>query len=143
MANNYPIEAITVHCSATKPAQDIGADEIRTWHVQGNGWSDIGYHFVVKRNGAVETGRPISKRGAHVKGHNAGNIGICLVGGLDDDGKPKDNFTDDQWRSLYTLVSNLTMEFPDADVLGHRDWPNVKKDCPCTDIKQWYTDNFI
>lgn len=45
---------IVVHCAATKPSMDIGADTIRDWHVNGNGWRDIGYHLVIKRNGDVE-----------------------------------------------------------------------------------------
>jgi N-acetyl-anhydromuramyl-L-alanine amidase AmpD len=147
--SNYPIDNITIHCSATRPNQDIGADDIRKWHVQGNGWSDIGYHFVIRRDGSEEVGRPISRIGAHVSGHNQGNIGICLVGGLDMESKPADNFTDEQYESLRQLVSNLLMEFPDATVRGHRDWsPDLDGDgvveshewmkaCPCFSVAEW------
>ena len=73
---------------------DIDAETIRDWHVNGNGWSDIGYHYVIKRNGLVEAGRPVSISGAHAKGHNADSIGICLVGGmLEDMSKADANFS--------------------------------------------------
>ena len=71
---------------------DIGVKEIRKWHVDENKWSDIGYHDVIRRNGAIETGRPLEKPGAHAKGHNQNAIGICLVGGKADDGGPEFNF---------------------------------------------------
>ncbi len=71
---------ITVHCSATPPKQDVGVAEIRRWHKK-KGWRDVGDHFVTRRNGDVELGRPLSQTGAHVKGHNRGNIGVYMVGG--------------------------------------------------------------
>jgi len=84
------IDTVIVHCSATKPSMDIGVDVIRQWHMN-KGWSDIGYHYVIRRNGAVELGRDLDKDGdvdeeigAHAYGHNATSIGICLIGGVDD-----------------------------------------------------------
>jgi hypothetical protein len=55
--------------------------EIRRWHVQQRGWRDIGYHWVIDRDGAVAPGRKETEVGAHVEGHNRGTIGICLLGG--------------------------------------------------------------
>ena len=72
---------ITLHCSATRPSQIAGVKEIRSWH-KAKGWSDIGYHFVVRRDGRVEKGRPITQTGAHVQGWNTNNVGICLEGGI-------------------------------------------------------------
>lgn len=150
--SNYPINYITVHCSATRPNQDLTADDIRRWHVEGNGWSDIGYHFVIRRAGLVENGRPISRQGAHVSGHNAGNIGICLVGGLNMESQPENNFTPEQFAALRSLISDLLLDFPDADVKGHRDWsPDLDGDgvveehewlkaCPCFDVRAWMED---
>ncbi|CAK1795587.1 N-acetylmuramoyl-L-alanine amidase [Vibrio crassostreae] len=87
-----PYSFITVHCSATPPQQDVDVTEIRRWHKK-RGWRDVGYHFVIRRNGDVELGRPLSQTGAHVKGHNKGNIGVCMVGGCNAELQPEDNFT--------------------------------------------------
>jgi N-acetylmuramoyl-L-alanine amidase len=85
-------DLLVVHCAATKASMDIGAKEIRRWH-KDRGWDDIGYHYVIRRNGDVEIGRPENAVGAHVAGKNSTSVGICLVGGIDDAGKPKANFT--------------------------------------------------
>lgn len=100
------INQIIVHCSATKPGMDIGVLEIRRWH-KDRGFSDIGYHFVIRRSGRIENGRPAKKPGAHAKGHNADSIGICLVGGIDDKGKPQNNFTEAQELALRKLLGEL------------------------------------
>jgi N-acetylmuramoyl-L-alanine amidase len=125
---------------------DIGATEIRRWHTdpkpKGQGWNDIGYHFVVRRNGIVEDGRPVRLSGAHAAGHNTDSIGICLVGGVDADDKMKAdcNFTSLQWDALFELVNSLTDEYRIAPggVLGHRDLPGVTKACPCFDARAWW-----
>ena len=121
---------ITVHCSATSPSQDIGVAEIRSWH-KNRGWRDVGYHFVIRRCGKVEIGRPLSQTGAHVKGHNKGNIGVCLVGGCNAVQQPEDNFTFAQRKALFGLIEVLQKRFLIADnnVKGHKDW-GVNKACP-------------
>lgn len=132
------IDKIIIHCSATKPHQDIGADEIRSWHVEDNGWDDIGYHFVIRRNGVVEAGRALESPGAHTKGHNAQSIGLCLVGGLDTRGRAENNFTAAQWVTLERMARDLTARFPAATVHGHRDF--APKDCPCFDAGSWWAE---
>lgn len=127
---------IIVHCSATKRGQDIGVKEIRKLHVKMNGWSDIGYHFVIRRNGQIEKGRPVEIIGAHCKGHNANSIGICLVGGIDNSGKPENNFTDAQFLSLRSLALKLKSEFPILYIYGHNEFAN--KACPCFDVKKFF-----
>jgi N-acetylmuramoyl-L-alanine amidase len=128
---------IAIHCSATRGIQDVGVADIRKWH-KAQGWKDIGYHFVIRRNGKVETGRAIDAVGSHVQGYNVNSVGICMAGGLDDKTwKPVDNFTAAQWASLRTLVARLVKMYPKAKVLGHRDFPNVKKACPCFNARVW------
>lgn len=129
---------IVIHCSATRAIQNIGAKEIRQWH-KAQGWADIGYHFVIRRNGAVEKGRAIDAIGSHVKGHNANSVGVCLVGGLGNQAPwpPENNFTREQWASLKKVVADLLKKYPKAKVLGHRDFPGVAKACPCFDAKVW------
>lgn len=134
------IEQIVIHCSATRPTLDIGADEIRRWHTEERGWTDIGYHFVCRRDGTIEEGRPLERPGAHVKGFNASSIGICWVGGMAPSGQAEDNRTGDQSLALFKKIKELKRQFPEAEVLGHRDFPNVTKACPCFDVRDWYTD---
>jgi N-acetylmuramoyl-L-alanine amidase len=132
---------IVIHCSATRGSQNFTAADIRRWHLD-KGWKDIGYHYVIRRDGMVEPGRAESAIGSHVQGHNADSIGVCLVGGIDDTTwKPADNFTPAQWRSLRTLVERLVKTYPSAKVLGHRDFPGVKKACPSFAAKVWAKKN--
>lgn len=130
------VRYLVVHCSATQAKADIGVKEITRMHRE-RGFLTIGYHFVIRRDGTVEKGRPVDAIGAHVEGWNSRSLGICLVGGLDANMKPQDNFTDPQYASLAELLLSLRKDFPKASILGHRDIPNVKKDCPCFDVRSW------
>lgn len=135
------IRFLTIHCSASKPSLHVDSKVINRWHIE-RGFRKIGYHFVIRRDGIVETGRSLTEAGAHVSGHNTGNIGICLVGGLNEEtGKSENNFTEAQFASLKTLLTNLRKQFSIVDILGHRDWPGVKKDCPCFDVRDWTLKN--
>lgn len=128
---------LVVHCSATRAIQDVGAADIRRWH-KAMGWADIGYHYVIRRSGKVEAGRPVDNVGSHVAGHNANSVGICLVGGLNNvTFRPENNYTPQQWTALKKLLGDLLKRYPKARVLGHRDFPRVKKACPCFNAKVW------
>lgn len=131
------IDTIIIHCAATRPSMDVGAKEIRDWHVRGNGWSDIGYHYVIRRNGKLEAGRPLDKVGAHVAGHNTGSIGICLVGGVSqkDFTKAENNFTAAQWKTLEKLVRDLKSKFDIKAILGHNQLSG--KACPSFSVPEW------
>lgn len=133
------INKIIIHCSATPPTMDIGVKEIRSWHVNERKWRDIGYHFVVRRNGEIEIGRPIEMQGAHAKGHNKTSVGICWVGGLDENMSPENNMTKEQEQELWCTVQNIMLIYgiDNAQVVGHRDLPGVTKACPSFDVKQW------
>lgn len=132
------VKSIAVHCSATGPDADIGRAEIDKWH-RLKGWVGIGYHFVIRRDGTLEPGRPLSLRGAHIEGHNHEAVGICMVGGVDGTkaAKPQANFTPAQFKTLKTLLGTLTKQFPGARVQGHRDFPGVAKACPSFNVKTW------
>lgn len=148
MSKRSHTKFIVVHCSATPVTSDIGVDEIRDWH-QGKGWSDIGYHAVVRRNGQIEYGRHLDEAGAHVKGKNYQSVGVCLVGGVDPAGKAEANYTPDQFISLKALLITLKRSYPQAIILGHRDLsPDLNgdgkissdewmKECPCFDVPKW------
>lgn len=129
------IELIVVHCSATRPSQDIRAADIDRWHRE-RGWQGIGYHYVIPRNGALETGRKHEQVGAHVRNFNQRSLGICLAGGINGQGQPDCNFTAEQWRTLAELVRTLRRQYVGADVVGHRDLDSGKA-CPCFDVGAW------
>ena len=129
-------ELIVIHCSATKADHDIGAEEIRSWHVNDNGWLDIGYHLVIRRNGRVETGRPLTCQGSHVLGHNAKSVGICMVGGIGPTKQPENNFTEEQWYTLELTLRWLRRIWPAIDIVGHNSLDSGK-DCPCFDVSDW------
>ena len=135
------ITEIVVHCSATPQNLDIGVKEIRKMHLDRK-FADIGYHYVIRRGGIIEHGRPEDQVGAHVEGHNGKSLGICLVGGTDADNKTLAEFNYDrsQMTALEYLIRTLLKKYPDASdgVKGHRDYPGVKKACPCFDVRAWW-----
>lgn len=133
------INMIIVHCSATKAEQDIGAEEIDAWHKK-QGWQEIGYHYVIRRNGTIEKGRDLEKAGAHCRGQNKHSIGVCLAGGINGAGRPENNFTAEQFASLKLLLSELKEKFPQAGIYGHCDF--AAKACPCFNVKEFLSKEF-
>ena len=138
------INEIIVHCTATPPGFMADAtpsqrlDEVRRWHVEDNGWSDTGYHYLIDLGGQLLNGRPISKAGAHVKGHNSDTVGISLFGGKGGtkDQAFEDNFTPEQGETLRKLINRLQSEYgPDLKISGHQEYAN--KACPCFDVRRW------
>jgi len=146
--SNFPIKRIVVHCTATREGQDVSAATIKGWHLK-QGWSDIGYHYVVRLDGRVEKGRPDTAVGSHVKGWNKGSIAIVYVGGLDNDGKAKDTRTPAQKKALKEIITRMRALHKNAPVMGHRDLSPDKdgdgvvekhewlKECPCFDVRDW------
>jgi N-acetylmuramoyl-L-alanine amidase len=129
------VDYLAIHCAATKPDQDIGFQEIHQWHLD-KGWAGCGYHYIIRRDGEIEKGRSEEIAGAHVRGFNRNSIGICLIGGISDKGNPANNFTKEQWVSLKRLLKRLSEKYPLAKILGHRDFPGVKKACPSFDVRK-------
>lgn len=135
--NKRNIKELIVHCSATPEGKDYSVDTIRQWHLQ-RGFSDIGYHYVVYRDGSIHIGRDESIIGAHCTGHNTNSIGICYIGGVATDGKtPKDTRTAEQKQSLVKLLKELKIKYPQASIYGHRDFAN--KACPSFDATKEYS----
>lgn len=128
------VEYIIIHCSATPPKMDIGRKEIDRWHRQ-KGWLKIGYHFVIRRNGTVEKGRDLSEAGAHAVGYNDRSLGICLIGGVNDQMKAEANFTQAQWSALIRLLKELKALYPDAKIIGHNEV--ASKSCPSFNVQEW------
>lgn len=130
-------EMLVVHCAATKASMDVGVNQIDYWHRQ-RGFEGVGYNWVIRRDGTIEAGRPETIPGAHAAGYNRNALSICLVGGLNDKtGKAENNFTDEQFASLYLKAFDMIGMWHLTAMVGHRDLPNVAKDCPCFDVKKW------
>lgn len=136
------IREIIVHCTATPEGKDYTVSDIRRWHTTpvsqgGRGWKDIGYHYVVYRDGTVHTGRDVNISGAHCTNHNSYSIGVCYVGGCATDGKtPKDTRTAAQRMALVKLLKELRALYPQAKIYGHRNF--AAKACPSFDALNEY-----
>lgn len=135
-------EAI-VHCTATRPewwasrTTTQKVREIKRWHVEDRGWSDIGYHYLIDRDGTVAAGRPMERDGAHVQGHNTGTIGISLFGGhgsSENDAFEK-NFTPEQDKALRKLLADLQDRYGFTKVTGHNQY--AAKACPGFNVARW------
>ena len=149
------IDAIVIHCSATRAGQDVRAADIDKQHKE-RGFKMIGYNYVIDLDGTVEVGRPLTMDGAHCDkpgfsgiSYNKHSIGICYVGGLDKDGNAADTRTDAQKLAMHKLIfDELLPKYPDiVEIIGHRDAsPDLNgdgvisknewiKQCPCFDVK--------
>lgn len=130
------INKIIIHCSATPEGKPVTVEQIRLYHMNHNGWTDIGYHYVIYADGSIHPGRPVAQPGAHCKGHNADSIGICYVGGLTADGSaPKDTRTPQQKAAMVALVHQLRERYGQhITVHGHYEFAN--KACPCFKVFQ-------
>ena len=134
--NKRNIKELIVHCSATPEGKDFTVSQIREWHIQ-RGFSDIGYHYVIYRDGSIHIGRDESVIGAHCTGHNTNSIGVCYIGGCASDGKtPKDTRTEAQKISLLKLLSELKKKYPKAKVYPH--YKFAAKACPSFNAEEEY-----
>lgn len=127
------ITEFIIHCSATIEGTPITVEDIDLWHRE-KGCKEIGYHYVIYLDGSIHRGRACEKVGAHCIGHNKQSIGICYIGGLDKNGKPKDTRTPQQTRALTTLLQTLRLIYPMATTHGHNEFAN--KDCPCFSVDE-------
>ena len=131
---------IIVHCAYTPAGKYFDIEDIRKWHVEENGWKDVGYHFIVLLDGTIQIGRDIDEIGAHVRGHNIDSVGICYIGGKDYcNKKSKDTRTKAQKETLVDLIKVLKKIYTEAKVYGHNDF-DKRKTCPCFDAKTEYED---
>jgi N-acetylmuramoyl-L-alanine amidase len=138
------LDTIIVHCTATRPDWWAGkrtsekVAEIRRWHVEERGWSDIGYHYLIDRDGTIAPGRPIQRSGAHTRGHNKGSVGVSLFGGHGSSATDEfaDNFTLQQDAALRNLVSDLMSDHGEMKVAGHNEYST--KACPGFNVMLWH-----
>ena len=135
------IRYLIVHCSATRCNVPFSLEQLRLSH-RANGWKEIGYHFYITRDGRVHQIRPLNSAGIHARGYNHCSVGICYEGGLDEKGNPTDTRTRFQKDAHWDVLFILKQCFPQAQVIGHSQLPDVKKACPCFDAKKEYQSNF-
>jgi len=135
MAALGPITALTVHCAATPEGRHVSYQQITDWDKAKFGQTS--YHWVIELDGSTHRTLRDDQKGAHVGGHNTGNIGICYIGGVDKKGNPKDTRTPMQKKSLLTLIRTYKDRHPGLLIRGHRDWPGVNKACPSFDVDAW------
>ena len=129
-----PINEIIIHCAATPEGKDFTVEDIRKWHLN-RGFNDIGYHYVIYRDGSIHKGRPIEKIGAHCTGHNSKTIGVCYIGGVDKNNKPKDTRTEEQKEAINNLLIKLLKDYPSINkISGHCKY--AKKACPSYDVNE-------
>ena len=95
------VDRVFLHCSASDSPEHDSIDVVRRWHVDGNGWGDVGYHYFIRRDGTLETGRPLEKNPAAQAGNNAATIAICLHG------LTRERFTKAQYRTLIDLATAM------------------------------------
>ena len=128
-----------IHCAATPPNMDIGIAEITEWH-KARGLKTCGYHYVIRRDGTRQKGREINAIGAHVTGHNHHSVGLCMVGGVAAHTlAPENNFTQEQWVTLYITLQELHAQYPKAVIVGHRDLDSGKA-CPSFSVSEYVDD---
>lgn len=131
-----PIEFLTIHCAATPEGRDVRAATIEEWDIAKFGQKS--YHHIVELDGNDHLSLNDSIRGAHVGGHNTGNIGICYVGGMDAHmAAPKDTRTAAQRETLERLVREYAAKYPSIIIRGHNEWPGVTKACPSFSVRAW------
>ena len=124
------ITMVVIHCSAVRPDQMSSVAQIDSWHRKRGFKFGVGYHYVIRRDGSIEAGRPEWMVGAHCVNHNKYSIGVCYEGGLDARGQPADTRTAAQKATLRQLLTDLHRRYPRAVIVGHHDL-NPQKECPC------------
>lgn len=131
------INLIVVHCTATEEGKDFTVDWIRRVH-KNKGYADIGYHYVIYRDGSLHEGRNVNIIGAHARNHNINSIGVVYIGGCPrgNTHANKDTRTKEQKETLLRLLKDLKKIYPNAKIVGHKDVNATG--CPSFDAKIEY-----
>lgn len=132
------VNLIVVHCSATRCDRRFPLDKLRACHNARFGNKGIGYHYYIERDGQLYQTRDENEIGMHARRYNAHSIGVCYEGGLNEKGEPADTRTPAQKHTLIALLRSLKTDYPQAEIIGHRDLPWVTKACPCFDARTEY-----
>jgi N-acetyl-anhydromuramyl-L-alanine amidase AmpD len=130
------INLIVIHCSATREDRPFPVTKLIACHQARFGFT--GYHYYITRDGQLYQTRHENLVGAHARHYNQHSIGVCYEGGITSKGRHDDTRTEAQKRALLALLRSLKIDYPDAQIIGHRDLPGVSKDCPCFDAATEY-----
>ena len=130
------IDYIVLHCTATSPAATV--ESIKRYWRESLKWKSPGYHYIIDPKGKRHVLESILKPTNGVRGYNDRSIHVSYIGGIDSNGKAKDTRTAAQKRETECLLRELLEILPcRPDILGHRDFPGVNKDCPSFDVQKW------
>lgn len=141
MKTKREVRFIVIHCTATPPNTTV--ESIRRYWKEVKGWGDTpGYHYLIKADGEILTLLDESLNSNGVYAHNSECISMSYIGGVDNNGKPKDTRTIMQQRTMFNKIIELSNRYPKAQTVGHRDFPNIHKACPCFEVKTWLA-NYI
>lgn len=143
------ITTIVSHWSATFINQNIGAEEIHQWHLR-NGGDGCGYHYIIRRDGRLQRGRPLNRVGAHVDGFNEYSIGVCLIGGINalsgsnytSQQVSSESFTQIQYDTHDMLYKAFYNAFPYGQAYGHVDLATNGEVDPGFDVAQYVLNKF-
>lgn len=135
------IKYIVIHCTATP--QDTTIESIKKYWKNNLGWKNYGYHYIIPSYSNMVQLTNINNIANGVQGYNTSSIHISYIGGIDDKGKPADTRTENQKYWLKEIIKELKQQFPNAEVKGHRDFPDVHKACPSFDVKTWLKEENI
>lgn len=130
------IKYIVIHTSATP--QDSSVESIKRYWKQTLKWTMPGYHYIIEASGIVCQLLEEKLVSNGVKGYNSKSINVCYIGGVDSKNRPVDNRTQQQKNALLILLTSLKSKYPTAEILGHRDFTGVLKECPCFDAIKEY-----
>jgi N-acetylmuramoyl-L-alanine amidase len=130
------IKYIVIHCTATQP--NTKKEAILNYWKNTLKWKSVGYHRLIDANGIIHELANYDQITNGVKGYNSDSIHFSYIGGIDEAGRPKDTRTIKQKESLLYLVEKAKKKYPEAIVLGHKDFKGVVKACPSFDAKSEY-----
>jgi len=132
------IKYIVLHCTATN--QTTPPETILSYWKNVLCWESPGYHYLIGADGTIHALLSIDQVANGVFGHNANSIHISYIGGIDENGNALDNRTPKQILSLQKLIIEYKKQFPSAEILGHKDFPGIHKECPSFNVKDWLKD---
>jgi len=127
---NREVHSVFVHCSDSDRPEHDSWKVVDEWH-KDRGWSGIGYHYFIKKDGTIEKGRDLEEIPAAQIGHNTGSIAICLHG------RDISKFKEEQYESLRNICIAINNAYKDEKKIRYRGHREVEsgKTCPVFDYK--------
>lgn len=121
------LREIVVHATLESNEKDLREMDLKH---RRDGWFGCGYHYLIRKDGKVEMGRPIEQPGAHAEDFNKYSVGVCVLN--------NGEFTKRQWASLVATIASIVKVSPDIKVIGHRDCSKRSTKCPGFNVGAWW-----